>query len=77
MAEADDRQLWGYPQVADHFGISIQAVRSRKSRGSLPAPDDTSVPDRPRWKPATFRNWKPVGRGFRTDLHSTSGTESG
>jgi hypothetical protein len=27
------------------------------------------VPDRPRWKPATFEGWKPVGRGFRTDLH--------
>ncbi|MFC8277589.1 MarR family transcriptional regulator [Streptomyces sp. NPDC057271] len=58
---ADGQPLWGYPEVAAHLGISVQATRSRKSRGSLPALDDTTVPDRPRWKP--------VGRRFRTDLH--------
>ncbi|MFJ6518696.1 MarR family transcriptional regulator [Streptomyces filamentosus] len=66
-----DQPLWGYSEVAAHLGISIQAARSRKSRGSLPAPDDTTVPDRPRWKPATFQGWTPVGRGFRSDLHNT------
>ncbi|MFJ1548742.1 hypothetical protein [Streptomyces sp. NPDC088246] len=45
---ADDQQ-----EVAAHLGISVGAARSWKSRGSLPAPDDDSVPDRPRWKPAT------------------------
>ncbi|MDX2544636.1 hypothetical protein ACOT81_20710 [Streptomyces sp. WI04-05B] len=45
---ADGQQLWGYPEVAAHLGISVRATRSRKSRGSLPEPDDTSVPDRPR-----------------------------
>lgn len=45
---ADDQHLWGYPEVAAHLGISVRAARSRKSRGSLPEPDDTSVPDRPR-----------------------------
>ncbi|RPK48712.1 hypothetical protein EES39_09310 [Streptomyces sp. ADI92-24] len=69
---ADDQQLWGYPEVAAHLGISVGAARNRKSRGSLPPPDDTTVPDRPRWRPATFQNWKPVGRGFRSDLHSES-----
>ncbi|MFD4337867.1 MarR family transcriptional regulator [Streptomyces anulatus] len=68
---ADDQKLWGYPEVAAHLGISVGAARSRKSRGSLPAPDDDSVPDRPRWKPSTFQGWKPVGRGFRSDLHDT------
>ncbi|MFJ6101864.1 MarR family transcriptional regulator [Streptomyces sp. NPDC092359] len=68
---ADDQPLWGYPEVAAHLGISVQAARSRKSRGSLPAPDDTTVPDRPRWKPATYQSWKPIGRGFRSNLHST------
>ncbi|WP_432061503.1 MarR family transcriptional regulator [Streptomyces sp. S1] len=67
----DDQKLWGYPEVAAHLGISIGAARSRKSRGSLPVPDDDSVPDRPRWKPSTFQGWKPVGRGFRSDLHGT------
>ncbi|MBV1949151.1 MarR family transcriptional regulator [Streptomyces sp. BV129] len=69
---ADDQRLWGYTKVAAHLGISIGAARSRKSRGSLPAPDDDSVPDRPRWKPSTLKGWKPVGRGFRSDLHGPS-----
>ncbi|GHG27488.1 hypothetical protein GCM10018791_49550 [Streptomyces zaomyceticus] len=66
---ADDRPLWGYPEVAAHMGISVQAARSRKSRGSLPAPDDATVPHRPQWKPATFEGWNQVGRGFRADPH--------
>ncbi|MBB5939985.1 MarR family transcriptional regulator [Streptomyces zagrosensis] len=69
---ADDQQLWGYPEVAAHLGISVGAARNCKSRGSLPAPDDTTVPDRPRWRPATFQTWNPVGRGFRSDLHRPS-----
>ncbi|MFB7776288.1 hypothetical protein [Streptomyces bauhiniae] len=59
---ADDQQLWGCTEVAAHLGTSIGAARSRKSRGSLPAPDDASVPDRPRWKPATFRRTSPPER---------------
>lgn len=68
---ADDQPLWGYPEVAAHLGTTISAARSRKSRGSLPEPDDTTVPDRPRWNPATFEGWKPIGRGFRTDIHGS------
>jgi hypothetical protein len=41
---ADDQQLWGYPEVAAHLGISVRAARSRKSRGSLPEPDERSGP---------------------------------
>ncbi|MFI0942791.1 MarR family transcriptional regulator [Streptomyces sp. NPDC021020] len=66
---ADDQPLWGYREFARHLGTTVGAVRSRKSQGSLPEPDDTSVPDRPRWRPATFEDWKPVGRGYRTDFH--------
>lgn len=65
---ADDQQLWGYPEVVAHLGISVGAARSRKSRSSLPAPDDNSVPDRPRWKP--------VGRGLHSDLHGSSQREA-
>ncbi|WP_244290874.1 hypothetical protein [Streptomyces virginiae] len=43
----DAQLLWGYPEVAVHLGISSQATCSRKSRASLPAPDDTTLPDRP------------------------------
>ncbi|MGW9131978.1 MarR family transcriptional regulator [Streptomyces sp. NPDC055681] len=73
---ADDQKLWGYPEVAAHLGISVGATRSRKSRGSLPAPDDDSVPDRPRWKPSTFQRWRSVGRGFRSDLHGSARQET-
>jgi hypothetical protein len=69
---ADDQQLWGYQEVAAHLGISVEAARNRKSRGSLPAPADTTVPDWPRWRPATFQDWKPVGQEFRSDLHGPS-----
>lgn len=40
---ADDRRLWGYPEVAAHLGISVGATRSHKSRGSLPSPDNWRV----------------------------------
>ncbi|MCX4676206.1 MarR family transcriptional regulator [Streptomyces sp. NBC_01433] len=73
---ADDQELWGYPEVAAHLGISVGATRNRKSRGSLPAPDDTTVPDRPRWRPATLQSWTPVGRGFRSDLHGDSASDA-
>ncbi|MER7772392.1 MarR family transcriptional regulator [Kitasatospora sp. NPDC096140] len=66
---ADDQQLWGYTEVAKHLGISVGAARNRKNRGTLPDPDDTSIPDRPRWKPSTFQDWKPLGQGHRSDLH--------
>ncbi|MFD3735524.1 MarR family transcriptional regulator [Streptomyces sp. NPDC058632] len=66
---ADDQRQWGDPKVTAHLGISVGAPRSRKSRGSLPSPDDPSVPNRPRWKPSTFQNWGPIGRGFHSDRH--------
>ncbi|MFJ5879876.1 MarR family transcriptional regulator [Kitasatospora cineracea] len=72
---ADDQQLWGYTEVAAHLGISVGATRSRKSRGTLPVPDDESVPDRPRWKPSTFTSWKPRGQGYRSDLATQAANE--
>ncbi|WP_340377194.1 MarR family transcriptional regulator [Streptomyces sp. SS7] len=60
---ADDQQLWGYPEVAAHMGISVRAARSRRSWDTLPEPDDTGVQDQPRWRPATLQGWQPVGRG--------------
>ncbi|MFJ9841718.1 MarR family transcriptional regulator [Kitasatospora sp. NPDC101155] len=67
---ADDQRLWAYAEVAAHLGISVGAARNRRNMGTLPAPDDTSIPDRPRWKPATIRGWKPLGQGHRSDLRS-------
>lgn len=63
---AEGQPPWEYSEAAANLGISVQAAR--QSRGSLTAPDDTTMPDRPRWKPAAFLGWKPVGRRFRTDL---------
>ncbi|MFG2919046.1 hypothetical protein ACGF0D_39980 [Kitasatospora sp. NPDC048298] len=65
----DNQEFWGYREMAAYLGINLHAVHARGSRGSLPAPDDTSVPDRPRWKPSTVRAWKPLGQGYRRDLH--------
>lgn len=73
---ADDQRLWGYPEAGAHLGISVRAARSRKSRGSLPEPNDTSVPDRPRWRPAISQGWQSVGRGFRSDLRGTAQHDS-
>ncbi|MFJ6382717.1 MarR family transcriptional regulator [Kitasatospora sp. NPDC092039] len=73
---ADDQQLWGYAEVAAHLGISVGAARNRRNRGTLPAPDDTSVPDRPRWKPSTLQCWKPIGQGHRSDLHTSPATDT-
>ncbi|MGW3179522.1 MarR family transcriptional regulator [Kitasatospora sp. NPDC001119] len=73
---ADDQQLWGYAEVAAHLGISVGAARNRKNRGTLPAPDDTSISDRPRWKPSTFQSWKPVGQGHRSDLLDNPATDT-
>ncbi|WP_327745106.1 MarR family transcriptional regulator [Streptomyces europaeiscabiei] len=76
---ADEQQLWRYPEVAAHVGISVRAARSRKSRDTLAEPDDIRVQDQP-WRPATLQGWQPVGRGFRSDLHGTAsphGTASG
>ncbi|MFD7908586.1 MarR family transcriptional regulator [Kitasatospora sp. NPDC059747] len=65
---ADDQQRWGYAEVDAYLGISVGAAWSRTSRGTLPAPDDESIPDRPRWRPATVRNLKPLGQGYWSDL---------
>ncbi|MFI8456867.1 MarR family transcriptional regulator [Kitasatospora sp. NPDC085464] len=73
---ADDQRLWSYAEVAAHLGISVGAARNRRNRGTLPAPDDTSIPDRPRWKPSTFQDWKPIGQGHRSDLRTRTATDT-
>jgi hypothetical protein len=50
----NQQQLWRYPEVAAHRGISVRTARSPKSR-TRSAPGVTSAPDRPRWRPTTFR----------------------
>ncbi|MFJ4184181.1 hypothetical protein [Kitasatospora sp. NPDC089509] len=67
----DDQQPWSYAEVTAHLGISVDAARNRRNRGTLPATDDTSVPDRPRWKPSTLQRWNPIGQGHRTNLHTS------
>lgn len=60
----DDQQLWGYREVAAHLRISVRAARSRKSRGSLPAPDASPCRTGPAGSPPPFRAGGPSAEGF-------------
>ncbi len=68
---AEPEKLWGYKEIAEYIGVKAPTVRGYHSRGRLPGPDDSSVPDRPRWKPETIKAWQAarLGQGARTDLH--------
>lgn len=70
-----DDPLLGYAQIADHAtgrgqAMKAQTVRNYRHRGLLPEPDDTTVPDRPRWRQSTIDQWltSRPGQGKRTDL---------
>lgn len=66
--------LLGYAELAELTGLSRSTLRNYKAKGYLPAPDDNSVADRPRWTAATIQDWikhRP-GRGARTDRKETT-----
>jgi hypothetical protein len=68
----DDDPLIGYREMAERAGIRPSTLRTYRSQGRLPPPDDDSVPDRPRWRVSTFEAWMKgrPGRGARTDLRN-------
>ncbi|ORT46977.1 hypothetical protein [Frankia sp. KB5] len=80
----DDDELLGYTQIAAYATsrnqpMKAQTVRNYRQRGLLPAPDDLSVPDRPRWRRDTITTWldNRPGQGKRTDLRAKpSGSSS-
>jgi predicted DNA-binding transcriptional regulator AlpA len=55
--------LLGYGEIATHLGVSAHTVRSYRSRGRFPEPDDASIPDRPRWHQATVDQWHASRQG--------------
>jgi predicted DNA-binding transcriptional regulator AlpA len=69
--DPDPNELLSYKDIADLVGVQVQVIRNYRTRGKFPPADDTSVPDRPRWRRSTVIAWdkKRPGPGFRTDLH--------
>ena len=60
---------WTVADIADHWGVTPQTVRTYRSRGrgELPEPDNVFGRS-PVWKPATILNFQRPGQGARTDL---------
>ncbi|MFC9990926.1 helix-turn-helix transcriptional regulator [Streptomyces globisporus] len=60
---------WTVEDIADHWGVTIQTVRSYRSRkrGELPEPDKMFGRS-PVWRPSTITEFQRPGRGARTDL---------
>lgn len=65
-----DDPLISVTEMARQAGVTRSTMSNYRSEGRLPPPDDTSVPDRPRWRQSTFDSWlaSRPGRGTRTDL---------
>jgi transposase len=64
--EAD---YWTIKDVADHWDVTEQTIRTYRSRkrGELPEPDKVFGRS-PAWKPETIIGFKRPGQGTRTDL---------
>ncbi|MFE2710592.1 GIY-YIG nuclease family protein [Streptomyces mirabilis] len=60
---------WDIADVAAHWNVAPQSVRTYRSRGrgELPEPDRIFART-PTWKPATILNFQRPGQGARTDL---------
>jgi hypothetical protein len=62
---------WTVADIADHWGVTAQTIRTYRSRkrGELPEPDKVFGRS-PVWKPSTILNFERPGQGARTDLTS-------
>jgi hypothetical protein len=60
---------WTVADIAEHWGVTAQTIRTYRSRGrgELPEPDNVFGRS-PVWKPATIINFQRPGQGARTDL---------
>lgn len=65
-----DIDYWTTADVAEYWGVTVQTIRTYRSRkrGELPEPDRIFGRS-PAWKPATIINFQRPGQGARTDLH--------
>ncbi len=63
------KDYWTLHDVADHWDVSYNTVRTYRSRnrGELPPPDATFGRS-PVWKPQTIITFQRPGQGARTDL---------
>jgi hypothetical protein len=70
---------WTVADIADHWGVTPQTVRTYRSRkrGELPEPDKVFGRS-PVWKPSTIIGFVRPGQGARTDLpeRPTTGEET-
>lgn len=64
-----DTDFWDLADVAAHWGVTPQTIRTYRSRkrGELPEPDKVFGRS-PVWKPSTIIGFVRPGQGARTDL---------
>ena len=69
MAADSNADYWTVADIAEHWGVTPQTIRTYRSRkrGELPEPDNVFGRS-PVWKPATIINFQRPGQGARTDL---------
>ena len=64
---AEDDPLMTYAQIAERLGISPRTLRNyRVGSGTsvpLPAPDDETILNRPRWRWSSIQRWDSDRRG--------------
>lgn len=76
MAADPDADYWTIEDVAAHWNVKPETVRSYRSRKKGELPDaDRKVGRTPVWYPATIINFQRPGRGARTDLASQTTQE--
>jgi hypothetical protein len=65
----EDADYWTIADVAEHWGVTPQTIRTYRSRGrgELP-PADRMFGRSPAWRPDTIVRFVRVGQGTRTDL---------
>lgn len=67
---------WTLRDIADHWGVSYNTVRTYRARGRGELPEPDAVFGRsPAWRPATIINFQRPGQGARTDLRKATTSE--
>lgn len=69
MGADPEAEYWTVADIAEHWGVTPQTIRTYRSRGrgELP-PEDAIFGRSPVWRPATILEFQRPGRGARTDL---------
>lgn len=66
----DTDPLLDYRDIAEMTGLSQSTLRTYRTQGRLPEPDELPAADRPRWRKSTVERWLTTrpGQGVRSDL---------